>query len=301
MVIVVTGSRGMLGTDLAQMLSANHELVGWDLHNCNILEGDQVERMMAAARPQVVIHAAAYTNVDLAEIEPEAAARLNVTGTEHVARAARQVGAQMIYISTDYVFDGTSARPYREDDGPAPTGVYGRTKWQGEQAVQRIMPPGAWSCVRIAWLYGKHGKNFVSTILRLARTQPTLRIVCDQTGAPTYTKDVVRGLDALIAAGAAGAGLVHLTNSGQCTWCEFTQEIVAAAGITGVTVEPITTAELGRPAPRPAYSVLDTAKFTALTGQQPRPWPQGLHAYLEELSRKRPVCPCANEQPHLRG
>ncbi len=284
MTIVVTGSRGMLGTDIMQMLSSGHDVIGWDLHNCNILEADQVDRMVSAARPDVIIHAAAYTNVDLAESEPEAAARLNVAGTENIARAARKHRCRIMHISTDYVFDGTQATPYREDDPTCPAGIYGKTKLQGELAVQQIMEPGDWSIVRIAWLYGKHGKNFVSTMLRLARTQDTLRVVYDQIGSPTYTKDVVRGLSALLENNAAG--IFHLTNSGQCNWYEFTQTILSSVGISGVTVQPITAAEFGLPAPRPAYSVLDTTKFTTLTGQHPRHWEQGLQEYLEEIDVK---------------
>lgn len=285
MVLVVTGSRGMLGTDMAQMLAANHEVVGWDLHNCNILEPDQIDRMLHRARPDVLVHTAAYTNVDLAEREPEAAARLNVTGTRNLARAAARSGTRLVYISTDYVFDGTQRSPYREDAVPCPEGVYGTTKLRGEQAVQQEMPAGSWAIVRIAWLYGKHGKNFVSTMLRLARTHDALQVVHDQTGSPTYTKDVVRGIEALIIKQASG--IFHLTNSGHCSWYEFTQRIFELAGITHVTVLPIRAAEFGRPAPRPAYSVLDTTKFTALTGQPPRHWEAGLRDYLQEIEAMR--------------
>jgi dTDP-4-dehydrorhamnose reductase len=271
----------MLGTDMVKMLSDQHDVVGWDLHNCNILDADQVERMAALSRPEVIIHTAAYTNVDLAESEPESAMQLNVEGTRNLARAARAHGSRLLYVSTDYVFDGTAKEPYREDHPPCPSGVYGKTKLQGERIVQELLEPHAWSIVRIAWLYGKHGKNFVSTMLNLAKDRDTLRVVHDQTGSPTYAKDVVRGIEALLAHKAAG--IFHLANSGACSWYDFTQIIMDFAGVGDITIQPITAAEFGRPAPRPAYSVLDTAKFTHVTGQRPRHWKEGLREYFEEI------------------
>lgn len=279
--IIVTGSRGMLGTDLMRMLAGAHEVWGCDLHNCNILAANQFDELVASYHPDVVIHAAAYTNVDQAETDQAAALQLNETGTQYVAMAARQHQAKLVYLSTDYVFDGTKTTPYAEADAPNPLGVYGASKLRGEQQVQRICAEQAYLIVRIAWLYGQHGKNFVQTILQLARQHKVLRIVNDQTGAPTYTKDVVRGIQALLARNVAG--IVHLTNDGTCTWHEFAQTILAMAGITDVAVQPISTAELQRPAPRPAFSVLALAKFAAITGQRPRHWKQGLQEYFEEL------------------
>ena len=279
--IIVTGSRGMLGTDLMRMLAGAHEVWGCDLHNCNILAANQFDELVASYHPDVVIHAAAYTNVDQAETDQAAALQLNETGTQYVAMAARQHQAKLVYLSTDYVFDGTKTTPYTEADAPNPLGVYGASKLRGEQQVQRICGAQQYLIVRIAWLYGQHGKNFVQTILQLARQHKVLRIVNDQTGAPTYTKDVVRGIQALLARNVAG--IVHLTNDGTCTWHEFAQAILALAGITDVAVQPMTTAELQRPAPRPAFSVLALAKFAAITGQRPRHWKQGLQEYFEEL------------------
>lgn len=287
MKIVVTGSHGMLGTDMVQMLSHQHDAIGWDLHNCNILDADQVGSMMARFRPDIIIHTAAYTNVDLAESEPEVAMRLNVEGTQLLAHAARTYGSRLMYISTDYVFDGTANEPYCEDHPPCPAGVYGKTKLQGEHAVQELLEPHAWCIVRIAWLYGKHGKNFVSTMLNLADDHDTLRVVHDQVGSPTYTKDVVRGIEALLTHQAAG--IFHLANSGACSWYDFTQTIMNFAGISDVVIQPISAAEFGRPAPRPAYSVLDTVKFTNITGQCPRHWKEGLREYFEEIGVK---CHC---------
>lgn len=282
MKIAITGSRGMLGTDLMRLFQQEHEVLGLDLHNCNILDAAQLHDVIAPFCPNVIIHAAAYTNVDKAESDRDAAFALNETGTKNMAEAAKACQAKLVYISTDYVFDGTKGTPYAEDDAPSPLGVYGWSKWRGEEQIRTIFAdnPGAFLIVRIAWLYGKHGKNFVETILNLAQQQDTLRVVNDQFGSPTYTQDVVRALQALIRSNASG--VVHATNSGQCTWHEFAETIVQFAGKTGVTVLPISSAELNRPAPRPAYSVLRLEKFTQMTGQQLRHWKDGLQAYFEE-------------------
>jgi dTDP-4-dehydrorhamnose reductase len=281
MKILVTGSRGMLGTDLLEILSVHHEVFGCDLHNCDILDEAQVEGVTSSFRPDVIVHAAAYTNVDQAEIDREIALQVNETGTRHIAGAAKRHHARLMHISTDYVFDGTKTTPYTEEDPPCPLGIYGETKFRAEQQVRQILDDHAYVILRPAWLYGKHGKNFVSTILRLAHQHKTLRIVNDQTGSPTYTRDFARAILALLEKKASG--IVHLTNTGHCTWYEFTKTILDFVGITGVVVQPITTEELGRPAPRPKFSVLDTSKFTHLTGQMIRHWKDGLQGYLDEM------------------
>jgi dTDP-4-dehydrorhamnose reductase len=281
---LITGSRGMLGTDLMCMLAPQHTVFECDVHNCNILDAAQVDALCAAVRPDVVIHTAAYTNVDQAESDRAAALALNETGTRHVACAAKQVGARFVHISTDYVFNGMQTTPYTETDSPQPCGVYGETKWRAEQQVQAIFGTQGYLIIRTAWLYGQHGKNFVRTILRLAREQKTLRIVHDQTGCPTYTKDLVRGIMALLAHDVSG--IIHVVNSGACTWYEFTRTILDCAGLADVTVQPITAIELGRPAPRPVFSVLDTSKFTAVTGHTLPPWQIGLQAFLAEYRLK---------------
>ncbi len=274
--MIVTGSRGMLGTDVVNLFQEQYEVLGCDLHNCDILQNEAFEQVVASFRPEVIIHTAAYTNVDKAESDEEAAFRLNAMGTKHVAAAANTYHAKLVHISTDYVFDGTSARPYTEEDIPHPMGVYGRTKLQAEQEVQRISQD--FLIVRIAWLYGRHGKNFVSAILQRAQEEGALQVVHDQTGSPTYTQDVARGILALLAHSVSG--IVHLTNSGQCTWYDFAKTILEYAGMPQVTIQAISAAELRRPAPRPGFSVLDTSKFTAITGQKVRDWQEGLAAYF---------------------
>ncbi len=278
MKIIITGSRGMLGTDLVQMLSVKHEILGCDLHNCNILDYEQFEQLVSSYHPDLIIHTAAYTNVDQAETDIEAALQLNKTGTKYVATAAKHHHARLIYISTDYIFDGTKTSPYTEEDSPCPLGVYGKSKLRGEQQVQRIFGDHGYLIVRSAWLYGKHGKNFVSAILQRARQQNILRVVNDQTGSPTYTKDLGRGIMTLLDRDISG--IIHLTNDGYCTWYEFAKTILKLARMSHVTVQPISTEELDRPAPRPRFSVLDTSKFVSLTGQKVRHWKQGLQEYF---------------------
>jgi len=285
--IMVTGSRGMLGTDLLNLLQVRqHQPIECDLHNCDILNLAQLDAFVAAQRPAVIIHAAAYTNVDQAETDQAAAARLNATGAQHVATVAQRYHARVVYLSTDYVFDGTQTTPYTETDAPCPQTVYGKTKLQGEQHIQRICgldeasPTAApnFLIVRTAWLYGVHGKNFVKAILQRAQQGEPLRVVNDQTGAPTYTQDLAQGILALIECQAGG--IVHVTNRGSCTWYDFARAILNVAHLTETPIYPISTAELQRPAPRPRYSVLATAKFERLTGHTLRPWQDGLHAYF---------------------
>jgi dTDP-4-dehydrorhamnose reductase len=285
MKVLVTGSRGMLGTDLMQMLPAQHDVLGCDLHNCNVLDSDQFEQIISSYTPDVIIHAAAYTNVDQAETDQEAASLLNETGTKYVATAARQAQARLIYISTDYVFDGTKTTPYTEKDLPNPLGVYGKTKLRGEQQIQQVFHDltDRYAIVRTAWLYGKHGKSFVSAILQQAHQKPVLQVVNDQIGSPTYTRDLVRGIMALL--DHEVSGIVHLTNSGICTWYEFARAILELAQMSHIRVQPISTAELQRPAPRPRFSVLDMSKFTTSTGHHIPDWRQGLQEYFEEIMR----------------
>jgi len=268
----------MLGTELVNLLQEKHEVLGCDVHNCDIRNYEHLEAVVSSYRPEVIIHTAAYTNVDKAESDEGAASLLNETGTKYIAMIAKQYLAKVVYISTDYVFDGTHTTPYTEEDQPHPLGVYGSTKLQAEQQIQRILQD--FLIVRTAWLYGRYGKNFVSAILQRAQEQDTLKVVNDQTGSPSYAKDVANGILTLLTYNVSG--IVHLTNSGQCTWYDFAKVILEYAGMPHVTVEPISTAELGRPAPRPGFSVLDCSKFPALTGQKLRHWKEGLQEYFDE-------------------
>jgi len=224
--------------------------------------------VVARERPDWIVNCAAYTQVDRAEAEPEIAQRVNAAGAANLARAARITGARLLHMSTDYVFDGRAARPYREDDPVGPLNVYGRTKLAGEQAVRDIMPD-AHLIVRTQWLFGPGGANFVATIVRLARERSELKVVNDQHGRPTYAPDLAAALWKLVACGARGT--VHCANEGAATWFELATAAVAAAGLRTAVV-PCSTGDMPRPARRPPYSVLDCTRYEGIAGSPLRPW-----------------------------
>lgn len=274
----------MLGRDLVSVLSATPaaDLALLDIDNCDITQTGAVLRFFEEARPETVLHAAAYTDVDGCERDPELAMRVNGEGTRNVARAARALGARLIYISTDYVFDGEKSAPYDECDAPNPRSAYGRSKLAGEQAVKE-MAGGA--IVRTAWLYGQYGRHFVKAILEQARQGKPLRVVSDQLGSPTWSLDLARTLATL--AVTPGAGIFHATGSGHCSWFEFARTIVEEAAeigaISPVPVEPVSARELARPAPRPASSVLGNRRLREL-GIAPLPhWRDSLRAFLRVI------------------
>ena len=252
MKILITGANGQLGHELQQVLR-DHQLTLLDVPQFNLTKPG-VEEAIAAARPDVVIHAAAYTDVDGAEREPEQAMAINAVGTERVARGVAAVGARLLYLSTDYVFDGRQGVPYRETDEPHPVNAYGRSKLEGERRALAHCPDTL--VIRTAWLYGAHGKNFVKTIMRLVSEQPELRIVSDQRGSPTHSGDLALVIRRIL--GLKMKGIVHATGSGDCTWYEFAREIVSLMGATA-RVQPISTEESKRAARRPAYAVLANA------------------------------------------
>ena len=274
----------MLGRDLVQVLrSSSHddgalesEVIGLDIDEIDIrVERDTVERI-DNLKPDIVINVAAYTDVDGCESEKEKAFAINAEGMRHVALGASRCGAKVVYLSTDYVFDGKKREPYLEDDPPAPLNVYGWSKLKGEQYVRELSENGL--IIRTQWLYGKYGKNFVFTILRLAREKDVLSIVDDQAGAPTYTVDLSRVISVLIQKGARG--IFHVVNSDICSWHAFSKAILELSGISGVEVFPISSETLGRPAPRPSYSALDTGKLKQETGMVLRPWKEALKEFL---------------------
>lgn len=269
--ILITGGYGQLGRDLADALAGRvpeggvrcallgpegprpddvHEVLATDIDTMPVDDRDAVQQIFASFRPELVLHGGAYTAVDLCEAEVDAAYAVNAIGTRHVAEGAAALGAHMVYVSTDYVFDGTGTRPYRESDAPCPTSVYGMSKLAGERECR----PGS-TIVRTSWLCGAHGKNIVRTVLRLAEGDGDLKFVDDQQGSPTFTADlapavVTLGLD-------RRPGIFHVTNGGVTTWCGFAKAILAAADADPERVKPIRTSDRDDPAPRPAYSVLD--------------------------------------------
>jgi len=271
--ILMTGANGQLGCELRRVF-ASETLILKDLPDFD-LTGTLVEEEVAETRPDLVIHAGAYTDVDGAEREPDRAMAINAAGTAQVARAAARAGARLLYISTDYVFPGTQRYPYSEDDVPAPINAYGLSKWRGEQAVAESGADAL--IVRTAWLYGPMGKNFVKSIMRAALAQPSLRVVDDQRGSPTSVED----LAAVIKATAAGSlrGILHVTNRGDCTWCEFARAIVEEMNLD-ISVLPISTAEAGRLAPRPSYSVLGQQRLARLD-LVPRDWREALNQFVK--------------------
>jgi dTDP-4-dehydrorhamnose reductase len=278
-IVLVIGANGMLGRDLMGVHHSslsNDEIFGWDIDEIDIQKGEETISKIEKLRPDIVVHIAAYTDVDGCELNEEKAFAVNAEGTKHVALAASRCQAKMVYLSTDYVFDGNKREPYLETDFPHPLNVYGRSKWQGEQYVQELVRDAL--IIRTQWLYGRHGRNFVTSILNQAREKRVLSIVNDQIGSPTYTVDLARVITALIQSDARG--IFHVANSDLCTWYTFGQAILKLSGMDKVRVIPISSKELGRPAVRPYYSVLSCQKLKKETGLALRPWPEALKDYL---------------------
>ena len=276
MKVLVTGSRGMLGSDLVDVLGMKHSVIGVDIDEIDITDRQAVQDRMATWSPDVLINVAAFTDVDGSEKEQELAFRVNSDGVENLALVCRAMGIHLIQLSTDYVFDGKKQGAYGEADRPNPLGIYGKSKWEGERKARRALPEVC--IVRTAWLYGMGGRNFVRAILDQAERKTVLRVVHDQKGSPTSTRDLARALQAV--AEKRLVGIYHVTNQGFCTWFEFAGKILELSGKSGVEVVPISTAELGRPAMRPANSVLDCMKFQRDTGMILRDWKDALGSYL---------------------
>ncbi len=274
MKIVVTGANGQLGREIAGRYGDQHQLVLTDVDNLDITDYEAVREFLTAIKPAAVIHCAAYTNVDGAESDREGAFRVNAAGTRNLAAGCRDLAARMVYISTDYVFDGETDRPYRENDVPHPLNVYGTTKLQGENFVREIAPRHY--ILRTAWLYGE-GKNFVRTMLKLARERDSLQVVNDQIGTPTYTKDLATAIFKLLAADAYGT--YHASNNGAASWYDFAVKIFELAGVK-TPVAPVPTAAFPRPARRPKYSVLENYRLAGTVGDPMRPWEEALADYL---------------------
>ncbi|MFQ5737183.1 MAG: dTDP-4-dehydrorhamnose reductase [Thermodesulfobacteriota bacterium] len=290
MKILLTGSGGQLGSDLRPMLEqAGFDVVARRSSELDITDGAQVASEVVALRPDVIINAAAYTKVDLAEKERDRAAAVNRTGPALLARAAVDAGAALVHISTDFVFDGKKPRPYTETDGTNPLGAYGRTKFLGEREVADIITEHV--IVRTSWLYGLAGPNFLKTILRLAGERESMRVVYDQTGTPTWTADLAGALVSVVRSieeGGAPWGLYHYSSEGVASWYDFAVAIVEEAVEAGFSsrcrrIEPILTAEYPTPAARPAYSVLDKAKIKKAFGLTIPHWRTGLRGMIKEL------------------
>ncbi|MEK6673744.1 MAG: dTDP-4-dehydrorhamnose reductase [Nitrospirota bacterium] len=278
MKILVTGSNGMLGQDLIPILKENHEAIPFPKYKLDITKIDSAHKAVLETNPDLVINCAAYTNVDGAENETYKAFSVNGTGVQNLALACEEMGIPICHISTDYVFDGGKRTPYTPFDNTNPINRYGESKLAGEKYIQWIT--NRFYIIRTSWLYGKGGKNFVSTIRRTLKEQSVVRVVHDQTGSPTSTVMLSHAIKSLIETGAYG--IYHYTDEtdGGISWYDFAR---AVADYTGSDTElvPITTEEFPRPAKRPAYSVLDTGIFYMVTGQEPVGWKEPLKDYLK--------------------
>ena len=272
---LVTGAGGMLGRDLRAWLAQTDATEVTALTRAELDITDSSAVIDAVAGHDVVVNAAAYTAVDAAETDEAAAAAVNVLGARNVAAGCVKAGATLVQVSTDYVFSGDATEPYAEDAPADPRCAYGRSKWAGEGAVLEALPERSY-VVRTAWLYGEHGPSFVRTVARLAYERDTIEVVDDQHGQPTWSLDLARGLVRLVGAGAA-PGIYHCVSSGQTTWCGLAKAVFAELGEDPGRVRPTTTDRFPRPAPRPAYSVLDTGRWRA-AGLPPLPsWRAALH------------------------
>jgi len=271
--ILVVGSNGMLGRDLMALLGARAS--GVDIQDIDITSPESVQQVLLSMKPQVVINCAAYTDVDGCESNIEKAMEVNGEGVAYLALATREIGALLVQISTDYVFDGGKGTPYVEDDLPHPLSVYGESKLAGEMNAS-FTPEHL--IVRTQWLYGLHGKNFIETMLKLAVDKDELSVVDDQIGSPTSTVDLAKAIIALVDNGCRG--IYHVANSGFCSWNGFAKAIFEEAGFA-VLVKIMTTEELNRPARRPLYSTLECGKLFRDTGVQMQSWRTALQEYLK--------------------
>lgn len=280
MKVLVTGVKGQLGYDVVNELTKRgHEAVGVDVDEMDITDGDACRKVITEANPDAVIHCAAYTAVDAAEDNVELCRRVNADGTRNIALVCRDLDIKMVYISTDYVFDGQGTRPWEPDDARDPLNVYGVTKCEGEMAVEELVKK--FFIVRIAWVFGINGKNFIRTMLRLGEEKGVVSVVDDQIGSPTYTYDLARLLVDMTES--EHYGRYHATNEGLCSWYEFACEIFKQAGMTDVKVTPVDSSQFPAKAKRPMNSRMDKSKLAA-NGFTPLPaWQDALSRYLKEI------------------
>ena len=284
MKILVTGIRGQLGHDVLEELQKRHiEAVGVNSDDMNITDKQSVDTTIDSIHPDAVIHCAAWTAVDAAEDETAACNAVNISGTEYIAEACKRINAVMMYFSTDYVFDGEGDTPWKPDDRTAPIGAYGRSKCLGEEAIRRILPDRHF-IIRLQWVYGINGKNFVKTMLKLSETHDRLTVVSDQIGGPSYTRDIARLACDMIATDKYGT--YHAANTGYCSWYEFAKAIFAEAG-RKVEVVPVSSEEYPAKAKRPHNSRLDTSKLSANGFELLPPWQDALHRFIAELSQQK--------------
>ena len=276
MKILITGSNGMLGHDLIKVLEKNNDLILTTSKTLDITDKEQVMKFIGDSKPDIVINSAAYTDVDGCEENPDLAYSVNGEGVRNLALACKEVDCGLVHVSTDYVFDGSARDPIAEDGELGPISVYGKSKLEGEQAILEILDK--YFIVRTAWLYGINGKNFPKTMLELAKSHSEITVVYDEVGTPTYTLDLAYGISQLIETDKYG--IYHLTNSGSCSWCEFSRLIFEIAG-KDVKVIPVTASEFARPAPRPSYSVLENKNWKDNGFKPLRNYKEAIKEYIE--------------------
>jgi dTDP-4-dehydrorhamnose reductase len=275
MKVMILGASGLLGQALMREWKGD-ELIGLSSRDVDIRDSTKVREVVEREHPEWIVLAAAYTDVDGCESQPDLAFAINCQGAVNVAEAAKRVDEKLLFLSSDYVFDGKKTTPYETGDSRSPQSVYGRSKAEAEVRLLEVLPE---CCIaRTSWLFGAGGKCFPDTILKLASTRPALDVVNDQRGCPTYSVDLARAIKELCRKGARG--IVHLNNTGNCTWFEFAREILALAG-SPTEVRPITSEQMKRPAPRPAYSVLSPASLREWGIVMPA-WQDALRRYLQE-------------------
>ncbi|MBN2396880.1 MAG: dTDP-4-dehydrorhamnose reductase [Deltaproteobacteria bacterium] len=279
MKILVLGHKGMLGTDLVADLERTYDVIGKDIDDFNIASPSECSDLIGESGADVVINAAAYTNVDGCETDEDRSFSVNAGGVRNVALACRESGIKLVHFSTDYVFDGRKETPYVEDDDCNPINAYGRSKLEGEKGLREILDE--YLLIRTAWLYGRHGRNFVGAIVDKANETGKLEVVDDQTGSPTYTVDLAAAVRTLVEGG--HRGIFHVTNRGTCTWYQFALKILEYKGMKDISVTPIRSMQLKRAASRPAYSVLSCRKFADATRRTMRFWQIALEEYMTRI------------------
>ncbi|RLB08241.1 MAG: dTDP-4-dehydrorhamnose reductase [Deltaproteobacteria bacterium] len=274
--VLVLGAQGMLGHDLVEACTLRYEVIGLSKEDLDITRQEATRKVIKEISPDVVINAAGYTDVDGCEKKMQKAFTINGEGSKNVAKGCRYSGAKLVYISTDYIFDGEKGSPYSEDDTPNPQNIYGESKLLGERYIEKFLDD--YLIVRTQWLYGSHGRNFVETILTLAEETDRIEVVNDQVGSPTYTVDLSRAILTLLSKDLRG--IFHVSNSGSCSWYEFALEILRLAGTEKVEIVPISSCILNRPAKRPLYSVFDCQRLRKEAGVDMRSWQEALQDYF---------------------
>ena len=279
MKVLVTGVKGQLGYDVVnELVKRGHTAIGTDIEEMDITNKNSVDSVIKENTPDAVIHCAAYTAVDAAEDNAELCRKINAEGTQNIADVCKELDIKMIYISTDYVFDGQGERPWEPEDERTPLNVYGQTKYEGELAVQNTLDK--YFIVRIAWVFGVNGKNFIKTMLNLGKTRDSLTVVNDQFGSPTYTYDLAKLLVDMVET--EKYGIYHATNEGICTWYEFACEIFKQAGMN-IKVAPVSASEYPAKAKRPSNSRMSKEKLTDNGFEKLPTWQDALSRYLKEI------------------